>query len=87
MNDDMAYLRAQRLYEVKVVDHHLGYDNHLEVKYSDGRERTLYPGLIEHLHTYDLGRIMALLNYGVEDERKWKIRIASILKEREEQEQ
>ena len=65
--DDMAYLRAQRMYEVKVVV------NNLEVKYSDGRERILYPGLIEYLHTYDLGRIMALLNYGEENQRKWKI--------------
>ena len=78
--DDMAYLRAQRMYEVKVVV------NNLEVKYLDGRERILYPGLIEYLHTYDLGRIMALLNYGEENQRKWKIRIAHILKEREDQE-
>ena len=60
--------------------------NNLEVKYSDGRERILYPGLIEYLHTYDLGRMLALLNYGEENQRKWKIRIAHILKEREDQE-
>ena len=54
--DSLAFVQSQRIYEVQVADH-------LEVKYSDGKDGTLKVGYWTDFHIYDLERIMALLNY------------------------
>ena len=61
--DAISFLHAQRIFEVKVVE------NHLEIKYTDGREMKLKIGGWESFHIYDLERINTLLNYEELDER------------------
>ena len=72
--DAMSFLRAQRIFEVKIVE------DHLKIKYTDGREGELKIRNWESFHIYDLERINALLNYEELDERFWEIEIAKFLK-------
>ncbi|KAK1355880.1 hypothetical protein POM88_049136 [Heracleum sosnowskyi] len=72
--DALAFLRAQRIFEVKVKL------DHLEIKYTDGRERIMKQGSWQYFYKYELERINALLNFEEREERTWKIDIARYLK-------
>ncbi|KAK1403753.1 hypothetical protein POM88_003358 [Heracleum sosnowskyi] len=72
--DALAFLRAQRIFEVKVKL------DHLEIKYTDGREKVMKQGGWQHFYKYELERINALLNFEEKEERTWKIDIARFLK-------
>ncbi|KAK1379255.1 hypothetical protein POM88_025999 [Heracleum sosnowskyi] len=72
--DALAFLRAQRIFEVKVKL------DHLEIKYTDGRERIMKQGSWQYFYKYELERINALLNFEEKEERTWKIDIARYLK-------
>ncbi|KAK1373597.1 hypothetical protein POM88_029790 [Heracleum sosnowskyi] len=72
--DALAFLRAQRIFEVKVKL------NHLEIKYTDGRERIMKQGGWQHFDTYEQERINALLNFEEKEERLWKTEIARFMK-------
>jgi hypothetical protein len=72
--DALAFLRAQRIFEVKVKL------DHLEIKYTDGRERIMKQRGWQHFDTYEQERINALLNFEEKEERMWKIEIARFMK-------
>ncbi|KAK1394471.1 hypothetical protein POM88_013527 [Heracleum sosnowskyi] len=72
--DALAFLRAQRIFEVKLKL------DHLEIKYTDGREKIMKQGGWQHFYKYKLERINALLNFEEKEERTWKIDIARFLK-------
>ncbi|KAK1394699.1 hypothetical protein POM88_013755 [Heracleum sosnowskyi] len=72
--DALAFLRAQRIFEVKVKL------DHLQIKYTDGRERIMKQGGWQHFDTYEQERINALLNFEEKEERLWKIEIARFMK-------
>ncbi|KAK1356457.1 hypothetical protein POM88_049713 [Heracleum sosnowskyi] len=72
--DALAFLRAQRIFEVKVKL------DHLEIKYTDGRERSMKQEGWQYFYKYELERINALLNFEEKEERTWKIDIARYLK-------
>ncbi|KAK1394321.1 hypothetical protein POM88_013377 [Heracleum sosnowskyi] len=72
--DALEFLRAQRIFEVKVKN------NHLEIKYTDGREKEMKQGSWQHFPIYELERINALLNFEEKEERMWKIEIARFMK-------
>lgn len=78
----LAYLKAQSIHYVAIVN------DCLELKYTSGEENKWTPSTYLHQNDLvELERVMVLLKYENEEERKWKLEIAHFIKTKRDYEE